>query len=129
MNIASKDLTHWVNTLDIQFKNIDTNKNFNFQCSLVSLFNEKKNICYYEHNNYYNDKGTYKYESFQSIGEDNYFIPDSSFNEIKFTFYGIDAYDYIFTNILYVSQEGSKIFFFIQTSGGMTDSSPRYIQI
>ena len=118
MNIISTELTHWVNTLDIKFKNKESNKPFYFQCGLVSLLNENKKVCYYEHQNYYNDKGIYKYESFESLGNDNYFITDSSFNEIEFNYYGIDAYDYIFSNILYVSQEGSKIFFFYSNFGG-----------
>ena len=119
MNISSTDLTeYWINTLDIDFKNTETEKPFNYQCSIVSLINGKKKVCYYEHYNYYNDKGTFKFDFSQSLGDDNYFILDSSFKEKEFNFYGIDAYDYVFSNYLYVSQEGSKIMFFYSNFGG-----------
>ena len=117
--VSSNEFTdYWVNTLDIGFKHIETNKPFNYQCNRVSLFDGKKTICYFERYNYFSHKGIYKYDYSKSLGEDNNFILDSTFYDKEFKYYGNDAYDYIFSNILYISQEGSKIFLFYTNFGG-----------
>ena len=119
MKVSSTvDTKYWMNTLDIGFKHTETNRPFNYQCSHISLFEKEKNVCYFEYYNLKTHKGTYKYEYSQSLGVENNFILDSSFDGREFKFYGNDAYDYIFSNILYVSQEGSKIFFFYTNFGG-----------
>ena len=53
----------------------------------------------------------------QSLGEDNSFNLDySSVNQ--FSFYGLDDYMPIFSNYLFISQEGSKIMLLYSNNGG-----------
>ena len=102
-------LIEWRNSVDLEFKNTKTNRKFNYQCSSVNILNEQKSICYYEYWNYWADKGIYKYSDYNSLGTENVFTLDSSFKDQEFKFYGFDELYPIFTNYLYVSQEGSKI--------------------
>ena len=108
-------LKKWQNSVDIEFKHTEINRKFNYQCSAVNIIDEKKTICYYEYWNYWAYKGIYKYNTFNSLGVENTFTLSSSFNDKQFEFYGFDELYPIFTNYLYVSEEGSKIVFFYQS--------------
>ena len=107
----------WKNTLDLGFINSETGNPFNFQCSRVSLLDGKKNVCYFEYYKFFTQKGLYKYSYHQTLGQDNYFYLDiSSFSQ--FNFYGVDSFEAILSNFLFVSQEGSKIMLFYSSNGG-----------
>ena len=117
MKISNSGIFSWRDTLDIGFKNTETNNPFNFQCNKVSLIDGKKNVCYFEIFKIFSQKGTYKYSYHQSLGEDNSFNLDySSVNQ--FSFYGLDDYMPIFSNYLFISQEGSKIMLLYSNNGG-----------
>ena len=108
----------WENTLDIGFKNTESKRPFNFQCSTVNIIQGEKNVCYFEYYNFYTEKGTYKFDSSKSLGEENTFSLDNSLRQKDFFYYGIDIYEYIFSFDLYVSQEGSKILLLYYNYGG-----------
>ena len=109
---STSSLNNWENSVDIEFMNQEKNRNFNYQCSAVNILNEKKSICYYDNWNYWADKGFYKYNNSNSLGVENNFNLDSSFDNIGFYFYGLDEFYPILTENLYISQEGSKILFY-----------------
>ena len=102
-------LENWKNSVEIQFLNSEKNRKFNFQCSSVDILDEKKSICYFEYWNFWADKGIYKFTDSNSLGVENTFSLDSSFSEKAFKFYGLDELYPVFSEYLYVSQEGSKI--------------------
>ena len=108
---TNASLDSWKNTLDIGFKNTRTNKHFNYQCSSVDLLEGKKNICYFEYYNFFTNKGIYKYNYYNSLGEENNFSLDTTLTTKEFYYYGLDEVYPIFTLDLYISQEGSKILF------------------
>ena len=109
----------WENTLDIDFKHEKESKNFNFQCSAVNFPNQGTQLkCYYEYFNFYSYKGIYKYQSSQSLGTENKFILDDTFNEKKFEFWGLDYITFVDSDYLYISEEGSKILFLYTADGG-----------
>ena len=117
MNVSSTRSDYWENTLDIGFLNSQTNKLFPFQCSMVSLVDGKKTSCYFEYYNFFTYKGKYEYFYHMPLGGENDFTLDSSFIK-EFNFLGIDQYDYIYSNFLFVSQEGSKILLLYTNNGG-----------
>ena len=98
----------WVNTLEIGFKNPNVEKTFIYHCSRVSLIDGEKDVCYFQYYNYFTRKGTYTYSYHNSLGNDNSFYLNNFIKE--FYYYGIEEYyDYAYSNLLFVSQEGSKI--------------------
>ena len=109
---TSTSLFDWKNSLDVEFVNVDTKRNFNFQCSSVNIISEKKTACYYEYWNIWADKGIYTFNSFKSLGVDNNFALDSTFEGKQFKLYGFDELIPIYIAKFYISQEGSKIMFF-----------------
>ena len=118
MNVSSTaSFEEWENTLDIGFKNTESKRPFNFQCSAVNIVQGQKSICYYEYYNYYTEKGIYKFDNYQSLGNENTFSLNSELKQKSFSFYGLDVYEYILSYELYVSQEGSKILLFYYNYG------------
>ena len=114
----------WKNTLYLEFRNTETRRKFNYQCSAVKILDEKKSVCYYEYWNFWTDKGTYKFNYFQSLGVENTFSLDY-FDQRKFEFYGLDELYPIYNDYLYISQEGSKLLFLLFTD----DKVPKTPQI
>ena len=56
------------------------------------------------------EKGIYKFEKYQSLGDENVFTLDlSKIPDKQINFYGIEELYYVFNQYLYVSQENSKI--------------------
>ena len=108
---TTSSLEDWKNSVEIGFKHTQTNRNFNYQCSSVNILGERQSICYYEYWNYYSLKGTYRYDSYQSLGVENKFNLNSAFIGKEFKFYGFDEIYPIYTDHLYISQEGSKMTF------------------
>ena len=107
------DYNKWKNTLDITFEHTKGIKDFHFQCSSNDIFN-KGNIakCYYEFMNYYAPKGTYKFKDFQSLGTENTFILDDSFDKKTFEYFGVDTLEYYYHPINFVSENGSRVTFY-----------------
>jgi C1A family cysteine protease len=114
------DYNKWKNTLDITFEHTKGIKDIHFQCGSNDIFN-KGNIakCYYEFKNYYAPKGTYKLKDFQSLGTENTFILDESFDKKTFEFFGFDTLQYNYYPLNFVSEKGSRITFYC----GLDDES------
>ena len=108
---TNASLDDWVNTLDIGFKNTQTDRPFNFQCSSVEIPEEKRNVCYFEYFNFWAPKGIYKYNYHKSLGDENSFTLDSALTSKDFQFFGFDELYPIYTYDIYISQEGSKVVF------------------
>ena len=123
---TTASLDSWQNTLDIGFKNNQTNKPFNFQCSSVDLVQGKTNKCYFEYYNFFADKGTYKYSYFGSLGDENTFSLDTTLKSKEFYYYGLDEIYPIYSEYLYISQEGSKILFIYYGDEENIDIPPIY---
>lgn len=115
---------NWINTLDINFKNEKTYKDFNFQCSTTSFFGQSNKLkCYFEIKNYFGDLGKFVFNDSDSLGRENIFNLDDSFNGKSFYYWGIneiitywDFYQYYF-----VSGKGSKIMFEYYSYGNEGD--------
>ena len=104
-------LNDWKVSAEIGFKHTEINRKFNYQCSSVNILGERESICYYENWNYFAPKGTYRFDSFQSLGVENEFTLDSAFTGQEFLFYGFDEIYAIYSPYLFISQEGSKMTF------------------
>ena len=128
---TSSSLSDWKNTLDLGFKHVETNKKFNFQCSSVNVLSEKKNVCYFEYWNFWADKGIYKFNTSQSLGVENTFTVDSTFEGKEFKLYGLDELLPLYIDYFYISQEGSKILFlyFSQSDDDEPTIPPIYANI
>ena len=105
---------NWINTLDINFKNEKTSKDFNYQCSTTSFFGQSNKLkCYFEIKNYFGDLGKYVFNDSNSLGRENEFNLDNSFNGKSFYFWGLNEIItyWNFYQTYFVSREGSKIMF------------------
>ena len=111
----------WENTLDVNFTHSESQAEFSFQCSTISIPHQGKQLnCYFELMNYLKNKGVYKFKTGQSLGSENKFVLDDSFQGQNFTFWGYDYFWPVFypnfeNQIFYVSEEGSKILFYFET--------------
>lgn len=105
----------WKNTLDINFKNEKNSKEFNYQCSTTSIPGRSRQLkCYYDWNYYLFSLGEYKFIGSNTLGRENSFILDDSFNDKSFTFLGlyqIISFLGLWQN-LYISENGSRILFY-----------------
>ena len=105
---------NWINTLDINFKNEKTSKDFNFQCSSTSFFGQSNKLkCYFEIKNYFGDLGKFVFNGSDSLGRENIFNLDDSFNGKSFYYWGINEIMtyWEFYQYYFVSGKGSKIMF------------------
>ena len=120
----------WQNSLDLLFKLENGSKDFNFQCSTTSMPLKGKELkCYYQRQNYFANKGVYQLVGSNSLGDNNNFILDDSFNKISFTYYGIDTIMPIFPYYQYffISEEGDRIAFYYESENlNQVDFSPIY---
>ena len=88
---TSENFNKWVNTLEVQFNHEKVSQNFNFQCSTINLPRQEKKLkCYFEWENYFRYKGSFKFVGSKSLGIENNFILDNSFEGKSLFFYGID---------------------------------------
>ena len=114
----------WENSLDLNFKHSEVSRDFNFQCSTISLPQKQKKLsCYFDIFNYLKNKGVYEFKSSKSLGTENKFILDDTFQGQQFTFWGYDSiyplfYSITGTQYFYVSEEGSRIIFYYTANGG-----------
>ena len=101
MVTTTSGLDKWENTLEVTFQHSKGIKDFNYQCGVNTLpgGNYKLN-CYYELMNYYTYKGTYEFKASQSLGTENKFNLDNSFDGKTFNFWGIDFFR-IYKSFLY----------------------------
>ena len=87
------NLNNWKSQLNIILSHTDKKDEFDYICGVSKLITEDKAkiYCNYEYKNAItNNKGLYKYKSFQSLGKGNKFSLDSSFEGLKFDFSGQD---------------------------------------
>ena len=114
---TNSSLEDWENTLEINFTDSVTQKNFNHQCGTTSFPKKGKILsCYYEIWNSLEKKGVYEFKDAQSLGSENKFKLDDSFKGLNITFWGYDVLVPLISQkssqIFYVSEEGSKIIFY-----------------
>ena len=123
--ICDNNLSTWKSQLNILFNHSDEFKEFDYICGVNKLINENetKTYCYYETNNDKSYKGIYQYKSFKSIGKDNSFKLDNSFEGLQFYYYGEDEIIPLSIvvsgiNIYYfISEKGSRISFIYKPLG------------
>ena len=103
------------------------------KCSATSFqFKGKELKCYYQRQNYFANKGVYQLVGSNSLGDKNNFILDDTFNNISFTYYGIDTIMPIFPYYQYffISEEGDRIAFHYESENlNQDDFSPIYPSI
>ena len=109
---TSSSFTDWKNTLDLNFQHSKGIKNFNYQCG-TNVIPGKGTIinCYYEKMNYEAYKGTYEFKGSQSLGTENTFNLDNSFNGKYFNFWGFDTIKAYNKPYFIISEEGNRITF------------------
>ena len=107
---TTSNISDWVNSLDIRFRNEENSKDFNYQCSKINIKGKGDVIkCYYDFWNYFSYRGIYTFQDSKSLGDENLFILDEEFKQKKFDFFG---YNSIYTEIseyYFISGEGSRI--------------------
>ena len=129
---TTSTLEDWENTLELNFTDSVSQKSFNHQCGTTSFPQQGKKLnCYYEYWNCLKNKGVYEFKASQSLGSENKFKLDESFEGLKFTFWGNDLLAPIIpqlnSQIFYVSEEGSKIiFYYVNVSEDKSKISPIY---
>ena len=103
---------NWKNTLEVNFKHSKGIKDFNFQCAPYKIPTHGNLIkCYYEIEDYSANRGLYEFKGLQSLGTENEFKMDDTFNNRTFNFWGLDyieAYNY---PLFIVSEVGKRITF------------------
>ncbi len=111
---------NWKNTLEVNFEHSKGIKDINFQCGPNSIPGKGSIInCYYEIKNYYANKGTYEFKGLTSLGTENNFKMDDSFNNRTFGFWGFDtlqAYNY---PLFVVSEKGNRFTFLYDSTDGI----------
>ena len=107
---TDSNYSEWNNTLEIQFKNEEKNKNFVYHCSKIDI-KEKGEIikCYNEIRNYFSYKGKYTFQGYEALGDENQFILDEKFKTLEFEFLGYNSINAPISEYYFVSDEGSRI--------------------
>ena len=129
---TTSTLEDWENTLELNFTDSVSLKSFNHQCGTTSFPQQGKKLnCYYEYWSLLKNKGVYEFKASQSLGSENIFKLDDSFEGLNFTFWGNDLLAPIIPQLnsqtFYVSEEGSKIIFsYITVSEDKSKISPIY---
>ena len=109
---TSSSSADWKNTVDVNFQHSKGIKNFNFQCGTNVIPGKGTKInCYYENMNYFAYKGTYEFKGSQSLGTENTFNLDNSFNGKTFNYWGIDTISTYNYPYFIISEEGNRITF------------------
>ena len=116
-----KYLKEWNNTLNINFKSEEGNWIFDYQCGTVTYkYENPKCECFYENWNDFWPRNNFSFLNGTSLGKQNKFNLDDSFNNAKFIWYGTDTITKFSKikgdQIFYISEEGSKIIFFFPES-------------
>ena len=100
----------WVNTLEIKFRNEERSYDFTYHCNKITLKTKGEVIiCYYEKWNYYAYRGTYKFNSYSSLGDENEFVLDEEFKKKEFYYLGYDTIYSEINEYYFISDEGSRI--------------------
>ena len=102
-------IDEWNDTLEINFKNNNSNDKFYYQCNTNKLINKTEINCYYENSNINLQKGSYEFDNYKSSEKNNVFYLDESFKYKKFNFYGHNELNYFISKNIYVSKKGSQI--------------------
>ena len=99
-------------SFEMNFKSIDSDSNFYYQCNKAPLKDKNEGICYYNLESFYNKKGFYKYKDYTSLKKNNIFkLNFSSLPNNQFYYYGADYIDNLYdnNNDYYISEVGSGI--------------------
>ena len=114
---VEKPLTDVTNAFVINFEkennDINNNEEFKFICGKVKNIDKEQEIkCYYEER-IPQKIGTYKFKQIESLGTENKFVDNGSFQGQIFNFYSKDAIFPLYFNsqLFFVSEEGSQIIF------------------
>lgn len=94
--IENNNLDNMEESFTIEYKNIQKNNKFSYQCGIITLPKGKEIKCYYEKKKFISLlNGNYKYNDFKSLSMNNIFNLDSSIKENTFDYYGdITLYNY-----------------------------------
>ena len=101
-------IEQWNDTLEINFRNNNSDI-FYYQCNKNNLLNKTEINCFYENANINLQKGIYEFNTWKSIGKNNIFNLDETFNQKKFNFYGYNNLNYLISKNIFISKEGSMI--------------------
>ena len=94
----------------MNFKSIDSNSNFYYQCNKAPLKDKDEGICNYNIESLCNKKGYYNYADYASLKNNNIFNLDfSSLPNKRFYYYGSDYIDNVYeeNTDYYISEDGS----------------------
>ena len=118
LNISTNSsLDDWKSPLKVIFEDLKGENNFSFLCGVNTLVNETKSIyCGYEVQKLKISFGKYKLKEAESLGKENIFNLDKSFNKI-INIYGINNIIPLSDYPIYVSEKGSRITFSIDIRG------------
>ena len=112
----------WNNTLEIKFKHIETNQDFNYYCSSNNFPQGNQVKCFFEVLNYFKPKGEYIFDSWKTIGKEMNFSLNESFIGKNFFFYGYDEigsyYDEFYEHY-FISEVGAKLVFYYGSPSGI----------
>ena len=101
-------IEQWNDTLEINFRNNNSDI-FYYQCNKNNLLNKTEINCFYENANINLKKGIYEFNTWKSIGKNNIFNLDETFNQKKFNFYGYNNLNYLISKNIFISKAGSMI--------------------
>ena len=101
-------IEQWNDTLEINFRNNNSDI-FYYQCNKNNLLNKTEINCFYENANINLQKGIYEFNTWKSIGKNNIFNLDETFNQKKFNFYGYNNLNYLISKNIFISKAGSMI--------------------
>ena len=108
----------WKDTVEIKLQNSDNHKYFSYFCGLNTVKIKGRDIkkinCHYSKKNLDSYEGIYRYMGYNSLGEENIFNLDDSFNKAYLHFYGNNLISYMDssnTPFYHISEEGSIICF------------------
>ena len=124
---TTSNYTEWENTVELTFKNkqYPNDRGFNFQCSMVKFNTYDHPYCFYE---YYNamllHAGNYQVFSAKSLGTENLFNLDDTFKNLNFNYYGGNYLEELYSDVYFVSREGSNIMFLYDYEYGIRSNQP-----
>ena len=115
-------------SFEMNFKSIDSNSNFYYQCNKAPLKDKNEGICNFNLESFFNKKGYYSYSDYVSLKKNNTFNLDfSSLPNKQFYFYGSDYIDNVYeeNKDYYISEDGSGILLFYENMTGEYKEIPK----
>ena len=111
---------NWNNSFEVNFEKVDNNKEIiKFICGKVKNQDDEVSLNCLTEELKFHQMGEYKFKNLSSLGTENNFIAESSFEDKKFSFY---SWDHLYPSFVdyqyyYISEKGSKIIFYYEKYG------------